>query len=270
MPVYVRTFVVENVVRIHRHYSRSFALVEAIIAEERRAGLPPSLGTLRLLEASYLKFNRQLDAVAKRTATQADAAIKERIQATRALNRGDTGRGQHLRNSVRSRALPRIGGLAHGAVGVADVRLLDALRNPVGHWGPYWQAQEYGTAAPSARGAIPAQKGRVIRGAFFGRGFAGSGEPPRREFQGLRVGPHPIFVSSRAGAALFQAAGFTGARGVGRRGGVAGGFGTISVELPGRHFIRDGANAARVNWRSAMRALEFQALRDLRAVGVRP
>jgi hypothetical protein len=269
MALYVRTFVVENVATIHRRYAASFRLVEDLIAAERAAGVPPSVSTLSLLEASYVRFNRDLDALAKRTAITATDNIKQRIRATRALNRGDTGRGQHLRNAIRSAALPRIGGLATGAVGVADVAILDALRNPIGRWGPYWQAQEYGTAAESARGEVPKQKGRVIRGAFFGRGFSGDPSPPDPNFQGLRVGPHPIFVSSRAGAALLQAAGFSGARGVGKKGGVAGGFGTISVELPGRHFIRDGANLARTEWLSGMRALEFRALRDLRAAGVR-
>lgn len=268
MPQYVRTFVIENVANVHRHYGRTFRLIEEIIAEERRAGLPPSLNTLQLLERSYLEFNNALDALAKRTAAAATGAIKDRIRATRAVNRGDTGRGQHLRNAIRSRPLGRVAGLSTGAVGVADVRVLDALVNPVGHWGPYWQAQEYGTAALSPRGAIPKQSGRVIRGGFFGRGFGGDPVRPLAEFRGLGVGPHPIFVSSRVGGSLFQGLGF-GARGIGRQGGVGGGFGTIGVELPGRHFIRDGANLAHADWLSGMRALEFRALRDLRAAGVR-
>lgn len=268
-PLYARIFVIENVARVHRHYANTFKIVEEIIALERKAGLPPSVNTLALLESSYLRFNDSLDVLAKKTAREADVAIKDRILATRALNRGDTGRGQHLRNAVRSRALPAIAGLSTGAVGVANIAILDALRNPLGNYGPYWQAQEYGTAAESPRGPIPRQKGRVIRGSFFGRNFAGDGEPPRRDLQGLGVGPHPIFVSSAAGGAAARALGHS-SRGVGKRGGVGGGFGTISVELPGRHFIRDGANLAAAKWRSDMRAIEFRALRDLRAAGVRP
>lgn len=274
MPMYVRTFAVENVATLHRLYEQNFGLVEALIIEERRQvsrgrAVQPSFATLRQLEASYLRFNNQLDELGKRTAARADRHIKERIRATRALNRGDTGRGQHLRNAVRSHPLGRVRSLSTGAVGVASVSVLDALHNPIGGWGPYWQAQEYGTAQLSPRGPIPKQKGRKIRGAFFGRGFAGDPDPPRAEFRGLGVGPHPIFVSSKAGAGLGQALGF-GSRGVGKQGGKGGGLGTIGVELPGRHFIRDGANLAEAEWRNGLRAIEFRVLRDLRALGVRP
>jgi hypothetical protein len=257
---YARIFVVADIADVHRAFDRDMRLAERIIQVEKAARLPPTAAaTLLLLERAYVDFNRRLNELARTTAGQATASIKQRIQATRALNRGDTGRGTHLRNAVRSRPLRPAGRLATGAVGVGDLAVLDALVNPVGGYGPYWRAQEYGTGTAE----VPAQKGRVIRGYFFGRGFGGTPERPQQQFRGLGVGPHPIFVSASAGAAAFGALGFGGGHGTG---GGRGGYGTISVELPGRHFIRDGANAAERNWRQALRAIEFQTLRDLRAI----
>jgi hypothetical protein len=263
VPRYVRVFSLADVAELHRAFDRDFTLAERVIAAERRAGLPPTaINTLRLLEVAYADMNRGLDALAKRTAVEATAAIKQRIAATRARNRGDTGRGQHLRNAVKSRALPRVAGLATGEVGVADVAVLDALVNPIGGYGSYWRAQEYGTGVDSPFGPIPSQVGRVIRGYFFGRGFSGTPEPPREQYRGLGVGPSPIFVGARAGAAAFGGLGFAG--GAGRQGG-KGGYGTISVDLPGRHFVRDGADVARTNWLRGIRAIEWDTRRALRA-----
>lgn len=259
MARYARIFVVSDIAEVHRAFDRDFRLLEQLALVERAGNLPQTgVATMRLLELAYANFNRELDDLAKRTAASATDLIKERIRATRARNRGDTGRGAHMRNMVRSRPLPRIGGLASGAVGVADLDVLDSLRNPLGNYGPYWRAQEYGTGSTE----VPAQKGRVIRGYFFGRGFGGTPEVPREEYRGLGVGPAPIFVGAGAGSAAFGGVGFSG--GPGRSGG-RGGYGTISVELPGRHFIRDGANAARIQWLNGLRATEYRAQRALRA-----
>jgi hypothetical protein len=130
----------------------------------------------------------------RRQATDGDQAADP---ATRALNRGDTGRGQHLRNAIRSRrcrgrrAGDRRGrrGRRRGARRAAqpDRRLRAVLARPgVRH------------RAESARGEVPSQKGRVIRGYFFGRGFSGTPEPAARAVPRPRVGPHPIFVVARA------------------------------------------------------------------------
>jgi hypothetical protein len=256
---YARIFAPTNILTVHELFARDLSLAERIDQLERAKKLPSTAAaTITLLERAYADFNRSLDEHARVTARLATTSIKGRIAATRAMNRGDTGRGQHLRNAIRSRALGRSGGLATGAVGVADLDVLDALRNPIGDYGPYWRAQEHGTGTAE----VKAQTGRVIRGYFFGRGFGGTPEPPRGQYRGLGAGPHPIFVSGASGAAAFGALGFSG--GPGKAGG-RGGFGTISVELPGRHFIRDGANAAEATWQRGLRAIEYRTLRDMRA-----
>lgn len=114
-----------------------------------------------------------------------------------------------LESHIRSEPFPL------GGVKVALIEELDKAINPdTGDYGPFWRAQEYGTGSNE----VPSQEGRVFHGVFNP-----SGNNPDAAQRGLRRGSDLVFQSG------------------------AGGFGTISVELPGRHFLRDGtAEAAKI------------------------
>lgn len=95
-----------------------------------------------------------------------------------------------------------------GLVEVALLEELDKIVNPNGY-GPFWRAQEYGTGVDG----IPEQSGRVILGTF-----EPSGTPPQAAQRGPGRGTDLQFIP----------------------GGSKPGRGVISVELEGRHFLRDG------------------------------
>jgi hypothetical protein len=101
----------------------------------------------------------------------------------------------------------------------------------------------------------------VIRGFFF-KGGMSDPSPPQSIYAG-GGGPHPIFVSAAGQRSLYGGLGFSG--GAGPRGGV-GGYGTIGKEIEGRHFIRDGADAALVDWRAGLRSVEQRAIASLQGL----
>ena len=186
---------------------------------------------MRLLEEGVGKILLQLIAdlhkIAVEGAGLADEMIKERIEATRAPNRPAEG---EMATHIRSEPGPL------GSVGVGAMSELDKIINPEGEWGPFWRAQEYGTGGA---GGVPTQIGRRLYGTF-----EPSGEPPREEMRGLRVGTDLAFYP----------------------GGANPGLGRITVDLPPRFFLHDGASLAAAKWLEMMNALQDQVIRDLEAL----
>lgn len=232
---YARGFIPVNVGRILIEF-------QTAIAQASKNG---NVAIARALRAEQLTFIEEMQILALGTAKLADRNIKARIDATQ--KRPSTGNKPGLRGSIVSRPI-RIGGMSLGAVGIADTTLLDALRNPrTPEYGSFWRAQEHGTG-----GEVPSQVGRRIYGLFMGAG--GASEPPRRQYRG--GGPHPVFVPTKGGSNVAASKGGKG------------GPGEISVEIAGRHFIRDGANAARAEWEIGLRRIERSSIRRLAAIGV--
>lgn len=243
MARYVRAFVVEDIVAVHAAYQQ-------VIRHARQLG-PRGRGTVSLLEASYRKFNSELDALAVLTAHDASTKIKARLQ--KSARRPDTGVAPHLRNAIRSAPLRTPGPFATGAVGVADLDKLEKVVNPHDPQRvPYWIVQEEGTSA---------NVGRVIFGYFFDRGFANAQRPAPGYTGSPRA--QPVFLTGRLGNMPGSVRG-----GIGPRGG-KGGKGTIRRPIPARHFVRDGADSARNNWKAGINRIERDSLQDIRvALGV--
>jgi hypothetical protein len=269
---YARVFTALRIREVHAKFDR--LLVTAELLERRRGRLrgrlsarsiPP--GMHRELLIAYRDFNRSLDELAVRTAARATRIVKSQFDASRV--RRNTRMAPHLRGAIRSRPLRPLGALGTGTVGIGDIRALDRVTNLTSPgYGPYWRAQEYGTGGradlpgdPAYGKTIPAQAGRVIRGHFFGPGLTDP-DVPRAVYAG-GGGPHPIFVSARSARAIRGGVGFAG--GGGRRGGL-GGLGTIRKEIDGGHFIREGADRARVGWWREMRRIEGQTTGRILAI----
>jgi hypothetical protein len=106
-----------------------------------------------------------------------------------------------------------------GSVKIALISELDKIINPEGY-GTFWRAQEYGTG----KEGVPQQSGRFLYGVFDP-----SGTRPDSSQRGLNVGRDQAFFP-----------------------GPGGGPGEINVELPGRHFLRDGSLAAGERYKIAM------------------
>ena len=183
---------------------------------------------MRLLEEGIGKIILQLitdlRTIAVKMAALADELIKERIEATRAVNRPAVG---EMATHIKSEPGPL------GSVGVAAIPELERIVNPEG-WGTYWRAQEYGTGD-----VVPSQIGRRLYGTF-----EPSGQPPQAAQRGLRVGTDLAFFP----------------------GGYDPGLGRISVDLPPRHFLRDGTNGAGAKWLEAMGEIEKHVISDLEAL----
>jgi hypothetical protein len=156
-------------------------------------------------------------------AVLADATIIRVLIETRSGNRPFTG---NLESHIHSVPGP------YGSVQVALIAELDKAVNPVGGYGPFWRAQEYGTGTAE----VPGQEGRYFRG-FFEPG----GDVPRAAMRGRGVGTDLAFVSDATG-----------------------GFGQISVELPGRHFLRDGSIEAGAKYLEGMAAIQKEYLGKMR------
>lgn len=119
-----------------------------------------------------------------------------------------------------------------GLVRVGLISELNKILNPRGY-GPFWRAQEYGTGTDQ----VPSQAGRPLYGTF-----EPSGDPPDAAQRGLGMGHDLAFIP----------------------GGVDPGFGRISVELPGRHFLRDGSALAGKRYVERMKELEERYIARLR------
>lgn len=111
-----------------------------------------------------------------------------------------------------------------GSVRVALIEELDKIINPRG-WGTFWRAQEYGTGTDR----IPSQIGRPLMGVF-----EDSGTPPEGAQRGLGVGLDIAYIP----------------------GGLPPGPGAITVDLPPRHFLRDGSAEAGARYIAEMDAVQ--------------
>jgi hypothetical protein len=122
-----------------------------------------------------------------------------------------------------------------GALGLVSVGLMDDLNkiiNPSGY-GTFWRAQEFGTG----EGGVPSQVDRVLFGTF-----EPSETPPDKGQAGLRAGHDLAFFSQ----------------------GTNPGFGTISVDLPPRHFLLDGGSAAGAAYVATMAEIQAMYLAKLK------
>lgn len=141
-----------------------------------------------------------------RTAELADRNIKARIRTTQ--KRPDTTHKLHMVDAVKSEGLPL------GGVVVAKTDELDKVVNQESSSSkPYWLTQELGSVETGN-----AMTGRILFGRFQGPGHD---ERPMAEYRG-GGGPGSEFLFGGTGA----------------------GYGTISHEIEGRHFLRDGSNEA--------------------------
>lgn len=147
---------------------------------------------------------KDVNEAAIKMAAVADGTIMAKMFTSHTASRPITG---NMETHVRSEPGPL------GSVKVALIEELNKIINPEGGFGPFWRAQEYGTGSPE----VKTQEGRY----FFGR-FEPSGDPPRAALRGLGVGTDIAFIPDPEN----------------------GGIGKISVELPGRHFLRDGSAEA--------------------------
>lgn len=143
-----------------------------------------------------------LNQAAARYAVLADTTIVRILIETRSRNRPHQG---ELETHIVSQPGPL------GSVKVALIEELDKAVNPNGY-GPFWRAQEYGTGSSGEGVDVPSQVGRYFRGFF-----EPSGTPPQAAQRGLGVGTDLALVPDPNG-----------------------GFGRISVDLPGRHFLSGG------------------------------
>lgn len=264
MAEFQRIFSASDVAQVHRLFleaMRAARLADlALVSAGRR---PRSRATLAELQRAYTAYNDDLATLARRTARDADARMRAKLKAS--MVRPDTRMSPHLASMIRSRAI-RLGvGLESGAVGIADEAFLDRAVNPTSPgFGTYWRAQEFGTGAtdPTTGYTVPSQVGRVIFGYFYGPGLT-SPTRPMSQYRG-GGGPHPIFVTASSAGAQAASIGISNYGG-GKRGG-KGGRGIISVEIQGKHFIRDGANEALVEWRLGMAKIEASTISRLKSV----
>lgn len=254
MSTYVRGFVITDVAQVHRAYQKLMADLEELVILERQASGGRSLGrgftsgmfkgaanaaaALADVRISYRDFNQGLQRIARKTAATAEKDMIEKL--TSDQRRPEKGGSTSLRHLLRAAPLPPIAGYQTGAVGVADVAELNRAINPYSRsYGPYWRAVEYGTGQAGVRSQI----GRILYGSFTGAGGSGP-TAPSQEMEGQ----HPIFISA-------------GQKKLSPRG-----FGTIGREVPAKHFIKYGADAAAVQWREELTALQQRAIDELSSV----
>ncbi len=165
-----------------------------------------------------------VNAVAVKSAGYADGAIIRKMFESHTSNRPITGT---LESHVKSLPGPL------GSVRVALIEELDKVVNPnTSDYGPFWRAQEYGTG----QDGVPSQLDRVIFGTF-----ENSGTQPNGDLRGVGVGHDIAFIP----------------------GGRSPGFGTITVELPARHFLRDGWEEAGVLYKEEMTAVQAKWIKRI-------
>lgn len=228
MARFVTSFDLVDVALVHREF----------LVAIRNAEQLGQTGTAALLKAAHADYNALLRRASVKHAAKAQAAILFQLEMT--ARRPDTGVKPHLRDHIRCRPISPVGPLELGSVGVADLNELEKVRNPEDGFA-YWEVQEEGTTA---------NVGREIRGFFYDRGYRGATRPAPG-YTGNKAVAQPLF----APGTLIP----------GPRGGL-GGKGTIRNPIPARHFVRDGARKAGVNWQAEMRSVERATLRELTAV----
>jgi len=260
MAEYVRGFVIPEVADVHLAFSRVIRTAQEAVVKLRGTQLQTAAeATVAELRAAYVDFNDGLAVAARRASVEAMKAMRERLDATQV--RPETDASPHLRDLLVARPLT-VGKIETGMVGVADVAELDRAINPrTPSYGTYWRAQEYGTG----QGEVPSQVGRVLFGYFMAAG-GGDPTPPQAQYAG-GGGPHPVFQSAGGQRNAGLAGGYIGQTRSGARGGV-GGLGTIGVELRPRFFVKFGADAAAVQWRENIAAVQERAIERIAATSV--
>lgn len=217
-----------------------------------RRGQKPRYAATRI-EISLIRrdLQRGLDDVAARTALRFDSHAKQNLK--RKQVRPDTGTVPHLRTLIKSRPIKAGAGNIIGAVGLASIQQLDKAINPIGSYGPYWRAQEFGTGGDIDRRTgtrVKSQKGRKVTGYFFGKGGAGVGSTPNQaEFR-----DHPVFISGRLGAA-----------GRGPRGG-KGRRMVIGRDIEPKRFLRDAVDTARVEYARGVGGVQRTSVNRMRRI----
>lgn len=237
MPEFVRGFVIPQVTDVHEWFQRCLKDAERLLGDARRTPLEPvAQGIVDDLTLAYNTFNRNLREAAEVAAAQAMVGMKARLE----QHERPVGPRTPASNYVVARPL-NTGNLETGMVGVGEIEELKRIRNPDGY-GTFWRALEYGTG----QNGVPSQIGRVLLGVF------GMSNPsaPDAQYAGGR-GPHPVFLSKTklAGSLAAQS-----------------GFGTIGMEMRGKHFIKYGADEAAVKWRENIAAAQDRALKAIEAI----
>lgn len=244
MAVYVRGFVIPDVAQVHAAYQKLINDLDALVVEGRRLNSKDTGIFARQLadvRIAYRDFNLGLRKVAIDGSVRATKGMIERLDSNRA--RPSSGSTPALRDVVEANPLPSIGDYETGAVGVGNVEILNRAVNPHSRgYGTFWRAIEYGTG----QGGVPSQVGRILYGSFTAAG-GGDATPPMPQYAG-GGGPHPVFIS-----------GYRPSSGGDR----TSGLGTIGKEIEPRHFIRYGADAAAVQWRAEISALQDRAIENL-------
>ena len=158
---------------------------------------------------------KDVNDTAVRMAGVSEGTIIKHMLETQSKNRPFTG-------DMESHVISEPGPL--GNVKVALLAELEKIINPQGNWGPYWRAQEFGTG----KDGVPSQVDRPLYGTF-----EPGGGPPDPQQAGLGRGTDLAFLPRGANP----------------------GVGRISVDLPGRHFLRDGSIEAGELYVEAMSAV---------------
>lgn len=239
--MYERIFVIPEVARVHELFDELFTVIAALERQQRQLRSPVVAGLAaqeRQAVIAYAQFNRDLDDVSRQAAAAAKEAMVRKLRST--ARRPDAGRRVRLEQLLDARPLSPAGKLATGVVGIAPHEKLDRAE--------YWHTQEEGYAG---------NVGRRLQGFYFGPGGAGRGRVPHglsgrlRSLAGTQIGfpadpqyaggggPHPIFQTG-PGPGM-----------------------TIAHPIVGRHFIRDGANEALVDWRLGVNRVQARAIRAL-------
>lgn len=239
MATYVRGFLIPEVVDVHSWFQRCLRDAEKLLTECRHTDKEVmAQDLLDTVTLAYNTFNKNLAEAAEVAAAGAMVGMKERLNEH---ERPSAGSSPPAADLVIARPLST-GSIATGMVGVGDVAWLRRIINRQTGYGTYWRALEYGTG----QHGVPSQVGRILLGVFGGQGGTDA-NPPQAQYAGGR-GPHPVFLSkSKLGEGTSKLAG----------------FGTIRVEMRGKHFIEYGADAAAVKWREDIAAAQERAVQML-------
>lgn len=239
MAEYVRGFLIPEVLDVHEWFQRCIRDAERLLADCRHTDKEKlAQDLLDTLAVAYNTFNKNLRESAEVAAAGATVGMRDRLNEH---ERPSAGNSPPAADLVVARALDT-GAIATGMVGVGDVAWLRRIVNRATGYGTYWRALEYGTGEHG----VPSQVGRILLGVFGGRGGTNA-NPPQSQFAGGR-GPHPVFLSkSRLGSGTAKYAG----------------FGTIRIEMRGKHFIEYGADLAAVKWREDIAAAQERAIQML-------
>lgn len=227
-----------GVAGLYEQFLRVIAAAERNDQWLRSHGFQPvNTITIQKLQWAFRDFQRELRSVSTATASRAQAQIITNIRKTQ--QRPDTLQRPNLRDLIFCRPLGAIGRFEMGAVGVADVGILNS--GAVSYKGyPYWEVQEKGSLHLA---------GKVLRGYFYAGGYSGPPSPPSM----ARRRQHPVFSP---GPPLG-----------GEVPGLAFGLGVIRDNLPARNFIRDGAASSGAQYRADMAAVQMATLTQIASLG---